>query len=397
MLVYDLQLLLYFLLLSHLMLAVVTVGCVLWLEHRRRLVKLRHLLQANLEHAPVGILFFDGKETYTYANAQARCLLQLPAIQGLLPSAPWIALLDEDMNQIQQDVHAAGRYRTILLPAQAPTADKPQSPVLQWWITPWRMQREPLYLLFVIDQSQQQRLEQQTNLLLGRLAHELRTPLSSIQTHAEILTAAEFADSLYVRSVSFIRSETQRLLQLANKTLEVARLAGERNFDMQALDLLPLVEEVVTQLTPQAQEAAAMMTIEAEVGLPPVMADRSAIKQVLLNLLENAIKHSGADNRIVIQLVLKPTGVECSVRDGGVGVEARHLPFLTHPFYRAAQTTTPGSGLGLALVAEILRRHQSELHIESRHRSVAAPGLIHGTCVSFTLPALWKEKSSVEA
>ncbi|MCE7989596.1 MAG: hypothetical protein DYG89_51260, partial [Caldilinea sp. CFX5] len=175
--IYDLQVLLYLLLLSHVILVVVAISCVLWLEHRRRLVKLRHLLQANLEHAPVGLLFFDGRETYAYANARARLLLQLPELHGLLPDAPWIALLDEDVSQIRQDIHRAGRYRTVLLPTQSPAGDKPQAPLIQWWVTRW----EELYLIFVIDQSQQQRFEQQTNLLIGRLAHELRTPLSSIQ------------------------------------------------------------------------------------------------------------------------------------------------------------------------------------------------------------------------
>ena len=87
---------------------------------------------------------------------------------------------------------------------------------------------------------------------------------------------------------------------------------------------------------------------------------------------------------------LTPTGVQCSIRDQGVGIEARHLPFLTHPFYRATPTAIPGSGLGLALVAEILRRHQSELQIESQHRSVVIPGVNSGTSVSFTLLALGK-------
>ena len=397
MLVYDLRLLLYLLLISYIVLVVVAVSCTRWFEHRRRFAQLRHLLQATLEHAPVGIFFFDGKETYVYANAQARWLLHLSEAQGLLPDAPWIALLDEDVNQLRQDGQQAGRYRTVLLPAHAPPNDKAQSTLVQWWITQSSVQAEPLYMIFVLDQSQAQRVEQQTNLLLGRLAHELRTPLSSIQTHAEILTMAPFPDPLYARSVAFIRDETQRLFQLTNKTLELARLEGGHNFDLQALDLLPVVEEVVTQLASHAQAAGAMLTLEAEAGLPPVMADRPAIKQVLLNLLENSLKHGGPDNRIVIRLALTPTGVQCSIRDHGVGIEARHLPFLTHPFYRAAQTAIPGSGLGLALVAEILRRHHSELQMESRHRSAVTPGGASGTTVTFVLPALGKAQDRREA
>ena len=393
MLVYDLQQLLYFLLLSHTALVIIAILWVRRWEQRRRSGELRQLLQGNLEYAPVGIFFFDGKESYVYANAQARWLLQLPSPEGLLPDAPWIALLDEDVNQFRQDVYPLGSYRTVLLPVGFAHNGRPQSTLIQWWITQW----EQLYVIFVIDQSSQQRLEQQTNLLLGRLAHELRTPLASVQTHAEILTAAEFVDPFYARSVTFIHNETQRLLQLANRTLELTRLEGGRNFDLYALDLLPLVEEVVIQLAPHAQAAATMVTIEAGSGLPPVMVDGPSIKQVLLNLLENAIKYGSSNNQIVIRLVLQAAGLECSVRDYGIGIEERHLPFLTEPFYRAAPTAIPGSGLGLALVAEILRRHQSILRIESRHRLAVAPGEAYGTVVSFILPVQWKERVADEA
>jgi signal transduction histidine kinase len=109
--------------------------------------------------------------------------------------------------------------------------------------------------------------------------------------------------------------------------------------------------------------------------------------QVFLNLLDNVAKHCRPGDRAVVSLERAEEGVACAVRDTGPGIPAEHLPHISRRFYRAAPQAVEGSGLGLALVEEILHRHGSRLEIESR-----TEGDETGTCVRFVLPVLPEEE-----
>ena len=103
--------------------------------------------------------------------------------------------------------------------------------------------------------------------------------------------------------------------------------------------------------------------------------------QVFLNPLDNVCKYSRPGDRVEVTLRRGREGIACAVYDTGPGIPAEHLPHITRRFYRADRRGMEGSGLGLALVKEILRRHQSRLEIESR-----AGGEETGTCARFILP-----------
>ncbi len=123
--------------------------------------------------------------------------------------------------------------------------------------------------------------------------------------------------------------------------------------------------------------------MQAQTPLPLVVGQEDRLLQVFLNLLDNAVKYSRPGDRAVVSLAQTEGGVECVVRDTGPGIPAEHVPHVTRRFYRAAPQKIEGSGLGLALVEEILRRHQSHLEIESH-----TEGEETGTRVRFVLPVL---------
>jgi two-component system phosphate regulon sensor histidine kinase PhoR len=172
------------------------------------------------------------------------------------------------------------------------------------------------------------------------------------------------------------------------------------------LQLFPLVEATVAQLHGEAQAKEVEVSVEAGANLPPVLGNADRLKQVLLNLLDNSIKYARSGDRVVVTLTNVVNnepggelgGVACSVCDSGPGIAAEHLPYVTRRFYRAVPSGMPGSGLGLALAAEIIRQHGAQLSVESKSEAQVGgqtgKGEKTGTCVRFVLP-LWHEGDGV--
>lgn len=349
MITLDLQLTL-FLLITLLVLA---AGGAVWLD--RRLRARRSELPA-LEDAPFGMVRFDPDGKIASANPAAQRLLQVDAA----PAEAWGRRLLDDPNTRH------GRYRLLPLPSDR-------------WLRVWTSADGALALLF--DATDQQRGAQASQRLLHDLGHELRTPLATILTHAEVQGLPGVADVTRAESLYMLKQETQRAVRLVNDMLELGRLETGADVALRPLDLLPVAEAAMQQTMPQAANQQMPLTLEADTPLPAVAGDADALRRVLLNLLDNAVKYCRPGDRVTLSLRAEAGGVRCTVSDTGPGIAAEHLPFLTQRFYRAAPPEQAGSGLGLALVQEILRRHGSTLHISSHTEGAAA-----GTQMGFVLP-----------
>jgi len=374
MLFLDLRWLLFGLLLM--MLAV--AGLAVWLDRRRRKREVPFLglkgIEAVLERAPFGWLILDGPDTYRYANPYARRLLGLTSSFGSLPEEDWAFLIDDDRALARGEATLIGRYRSVELPSGR---------IARWWIAPCG-DRD---LVFLLDVTAQQRAEQAAGYLLSALSHELRTPLGTILTHLEILLLPDISEETGRQSLRLLKAETRRMARLVHNMLELGRLETSAEIERLPVDLLALVEQAIAHLAPQAEEREIALSLQADTPLPLVVGQADRLAQVFLNLLDNAVRYSRPGDRVVVSLRRGEQGVECVVRDTGPGIPAEHLPHITRRFYRAAPQEVEGSGLGLALVEEILRRHGSRLEIESR-----AEGEETGTCVRFVLPLLPEEE-----
>ena len=170
---------------------------------------------------------------------------------------------------------------------------------------------------------------------------------------------------------------------MSNTLLDLSRLQVTGQIERRPVDLLPLVQEIVAQMQPRAQERDVDLAFESDAPLELVIGDAGRLKQVFINLLDNALKYVRAGDHVAVSLRQGQNGVLCTVRDDGPGIPAQHLPHVTRRFYRGVPEGSGGSGLGLALVKEILEHHQSDLVIESE-----ALGEQTGTCVRFELPIL---------
>ncbi|MCC6168949.1 MAG: hypothetical protein IT329_17135 [Caldilineaceae bacterium] len=349
-----------------------------WLLARRPRAAVPTGLEPALANAPVGVLWLDSQGHLCQANAHARALLGLPAAADMLPSAEWATRLAEDAASVVQVRPGGGRARTVNLDGQQ---------TWRWWVTPWQEGA----LALIADLSAEQQAAQATQLLLSDLAHELRTPLATLSAHLEVLRLPSVAPEIHDQSLRFLRDETQRLVRLVNNTLDLGRLESSPQPDLRAVDLFPLVEDVVQQLHGEAHSRGLDLGIEAAANLPPVLGQADRLRQVFLNLVDNAVKYGRAGDRVTVGLHCAPDGVACSVCDTGPGIAPEHLPYVTRRFYRAVPSGMPGSGLGLALVAEILRQHGADLEIRSRTAATAAPGESTGACMYFVLATLVQE------
>lgn len=366
MLFFDLSWLLFYLLL--ILLAAILLA--VWLA--RRGFQAASRLDSDwavLERAPFALLVLQDSQTYRYANVLARRWLDLPASSGTLPQAEWTPLLEQDR------ASAASRAAPSSLYSNVPLSS---GPIVRWWIAPWR----DIDVVLMLDVTAQRRAEQASGRLLSDLSHELRTPLATILTHLEVLLLDDLSPPIRERSLGLLKTETQRMARLINDMLELGRLETGAEIAKRPVDLLALAEQAMAQIAPQAQERTVALSLQADTPLPFVLGDPDRLLQVLLNLLDNAVKYSRPGDRVQCSLRQENGALCCTIADTGPGIPAEHLPHVTRRFYRAAPAQIEGSGLGLSLVQEILRRHSTELEIESSTQGAT------GTRISFCLPTL---------
>ena len=373
MITFDLQSLLF----AAVLLLALAAGAAVWFDRQRRARRQPELDLSALNEAPFAVLWLSENGAIPFANPTAQRLLELPSRPGALPEAAWSDQLLADAEAARRQPGIAGRYRIMPLPPNR---------LLRWWAGAAGAGGQ---LIFLFDATEQQRADQAARQLFNDLSHELRTPLATILTHVEVQGLANLPEVTRQESLRLLREEAQRAARLVNGMLELGRLETGGEFTPRPVDLLTVAEAAVQQMMPQAEARPMHLDLAAETPLPAVAGDTDQLLRVLLNLLDNALKFGRPGDKVTLALRRAPAGVTCAVCDTGPGIPAQHLPFVTRRFYRGQVSAQTGSGLGLALVEEILRRHGSALQIESRTQGDAA-----GTCASFTLRAMSQEEGS---
>ena len=220
---------------------------------------------------------------------------------------------------------------------------------------------------------------------VANVSHELRTPLTSIKGMVETLRAGAVNDlEVRDRFLKTVDGETDRLIRLVNDLLLLTRADSDAlNLHCQPVNLTELARTVIDRLTPQAGAQSVVIKLEATPDVPLAWADPDRIAQVLLNLLDNAIKYSRPGGLVTVHAARGPErSVQMQVIDQGVGIPAEALPHIGQRFYRADKArarSEGGSGLGLAIAQALVTAHGGQLWLASQEGQ--------GTTVNFTLPA----------
>jgi len=212
-------------------------------------------------------------------------------------------------------------------------------------------------------------------------AHELRTPLSIICAQAETARGHPREPTYDARVLDDIYHEGQRLRELMESLLVLARIDAGQPLALAPLDLEELVADVTERIAPRAHERGLeIRTLIGEAG--PVSGDATWLTQLLLNLLDNGLRHTPPSGRVTLSLAGAPGGVLLKVADTGEGIAAEHLPHIFERFYRADRARTRaagGTGLGLAICGWVAEAHHGRLTVESE--------VGRGTVFSLWLPA----------
>ncbi len=212
------------------------------------------------------------------------------------------------------------------------------------------------------------RLYQQAD-LINELVHELRTPLASVLTIAYLLKRNDLTNEQRQQFAESIADEVTRLNDLASSYLEYSRLeAGRLTFSTTTFDLRTLLSECCRTLQPKAEEAGISLGIFSTDQPLMLSADENKIKQVVINLLNNAIKYNEKGGHVLVNAWGKDETVSFSIQDNGVGIPEADLPHVFEKFYRAhnIQDAYPGTGLGLSICNRIIEIHGGTISVQSQ-------------------------------
>lgn len=221
--------------------------------------------------------------------------------------------------------------------------------------------------------------ERLKNEFISSVSHELRTPLTAIAGWSETLATLGTEDpDMLCRGLKVITDETARLTGIVEGLLDFSRIqSGTIRLEYESIDLGADLEETVFLFRERATQAG-LRLVFADNGPPLlVQGDRDKLRQVFVNLLDNAVKYSGRGGCIRVDAVAVGEQVQVVVSDTGVGIAPEVLPRVKEKFFRGSKHH-PGSGIGLALSDEIVRMHGGILTVESVQGE--------GTTVTVTLP-----------
>ena len=234
------------------------------------------------------------------------------------------------------------------------------------------------------------RLFQQSD-LVAEMVHELRTPLSALTATSHLLLRPELSEAQRRELVVIIQRETARLAQLTTDFLDMARLeSGRARFVYSKFALPELLAECRQVVGPQAAERTITLAMEADAAMPLLECDRDKLKQVILNLLTNAVKYNRRGGEVIVRAEASGPLFRVYVDDTGVGVPREAQGRLFDRFYRAPSTegTVAGTGLGLTIAKRIVEAMGGEIGVQS------TPG--GGSTFYFSIPAAPRTTGSLE-
>lgn len=222
--------------------------------------------------------------------------------------------------------------------------------------------------------------EKMKNDFISSVSHELRTPLTAIKGWAETMQSGENDKETLDRGMSIIIHESERLSGIVEELLDFSRMqSGRMTLTMDKIDILAELGEAVYMFSERAKNEGKFLLYEEPAMLSPVLGDINRLRQVFVNVIDNALKYTNEGGTICVTAEETDGFIRVVISDNGCGIPAEHLPNVKKKFYKANQTVR-GSGIGLALADEIMALHSGSLDIESQENV--------GTAVTIRIPTL---------
>ena len=227
--------------------------------------------------------------------------------------------------------------------------------------------------------------ESMKNEFISSVSHELRTPLTAIKGWSETLTTIDDRET-FIKGMRVISSETERLSQMVEELLDFSRIQDNRlTLQMDTIDILAELTETVLIYQERARALGITLNYYEPEMVPFVNGDKNRLRQVFINIVDNAIKYSDKGDTVSVEAYEQNDEICISVSDTGMGISKEDLPKIKTKFFKANHTRR-GSGIGLAVADEIISRHGGTLTINSEE------GI--GTTVMITLPCIEQSKKA---
>jgi PAS domain S-box-containing protein len=236
------------------------------------------------------------------------------------------------------------------------------------------------------SKEEAERASAQKSEFLANISHELRTPLNAILGFSEVMRSQRFgalANQKYLGYANDIHESGEHLLSLINDLLDLSKVeAGKLELNFTSVNVAGLVEQCLGVLQEHAAAAQVILRKTLPAGLPNVVADQRSVKQILLNLISNAVKFTDPGGQVIVSARLSKAGeLKVSVKDTGIGMSEAELSAAVQPFKRIespGRDQVPGTGLGLPLSRALAEANRASFAISSEPRK--------GTLVEITFP-----------
>ena len=325
--------------------------------------KYRQLFDSNL----IGVFISDFAGTFLDANnaflqllGYSRTELQAGALQRDVLTPPAFHPLSQDAVKALQAIGTSGTYEKEYLHKNGR-----RIPVL---VAVTRIEQTETCIGFVLDISERKALDQRKDEFISMASHELKTPLTSLKGFLTLLQrrlrTEEHEKELYY--LTRMNDQVEKLTKLINDLLDLSKMqTGQLVYREEHFAIDAQVQEIIENV----QETTCTHHIQLEGHTQEeILGDQDRIGQVLINLLNNAIKYSPQADTVIVRLAADQDSVHISVQDFGIGIAHEHQEKIFERFYQvsdAAEKTYPGLGIGLYISNEIIKRHRGHLWIES--------------------------------
>lgn len=349
-------------------------------EKVRDLEQEQATITAILDSMVEGVLAVDANDHLLLLNQSVRAMFRLGPRLG--EGKPFLEVI---RNADLFDLLGACRAAEGEMVAREFSLTTPVARTLGVHALPLRLGSDGIGVLMVLhDVTELRRLERVRTEFVANVSHELRTPLTAIRGYLETLIEGGLEERENARRfLEIVSRHAERLGRLLDDLMDLSNIElGKVTLKLEPTDLRDALEPVLAIMRSQAEGKGLSLSAALPPDLPPVLADPDRLEQILINLLDNAVKFTPANGRVTVTASAQGDSVEIIVADTGVGIPSTDLPRITERFYRvdkARSRELGGTGLGLAIVKHLVQAHGGELRIESE--------VGKGTTVRFTLQA----------
>ncbi len=339
-------------------------------ELQREKITLKALFSSMID----GLIVLDKNQNINFLNPTAERMLRVKSSEASGKSLESIWPLKEALKLVSDSLD---QKKILSLEVSLPYN------VLKIYVIPLTPLEEVSGMVIFRDITEIRQLEEVRNSFLGQVSHELRTPLTIIKGYViTLLDDPGLEKENEIKKIlSRIENESNRLTELVEELLEFSKFSsGQTPLTYSPVSLPDLVKETVETFQNHAERYQILLEYECQGEIPEIMGDSHRLKQVILNLLDNAVKYSPPGGKIQTSLSYLNEEILLQITDNGYGIPKEDLPNIFEPFFQGGKNRKgKGWGLGLPIVKKIIESHGGRIEIKSQENQ--------GTVVTIFFPS----------